>query len=98
MRRTLLDVEDPESAISDQYFQVCAEFIPMLEALRVKNLNNIYEHAQTHLGIQAKYLMPLSEVRKHIDYEKVSNQGLHTRFVTYAPNLLELSLEEMIEI
>ena len=81
MRRTLLDVEDPESAISDQYFQVCAEFIPMLETLRAKNLNDIYQLAQTHLGIQTKKLLPLSEVRKHLDYERVSNQGLHTRYV-----------------
>lgn len=70
----------------------------MLEALRAKNLNDIYQQAQTHLGIQTKKLLPLSEVRKHIDYEKISNQGLHTRYVSYAPNLLELSLEEMIEI
>ena len=45
-RRALLDISNPEAAISDDYFKVSARFIPLLEALRVHNLNLIYKHAR----------------------------------------------------
>ena len=70
----------------------------MLEALRAKNLDEIYQQAQKHLRIQTKKLLPLSELRKHVDYERLCNQGLHARYVAYPTNLMELALEEMLEI
>ena len=77
-RRALLNSSNPEAAISDAYFRVSADFIPMLETLRVYNLNLIYKHAR-QLKIDESLLIPLKEISKKIDYEKFCNLGLYAR-------------------
>jgi hypothetical protein len=37
-RRSLLDFEDPDAQITDEYFKTCAKFIPYLETIRRVNL------------------------------------------------------------
>lgn len=41
-RRSLLDFEDPNAEITDEYFKTCAKFIPYLEIVRKVNLNRLY--------------------------------------------------------
>ena len=44
-RRSLLDFEDPNAEITDDYFKTCAKFIPYLEVVRKVNLNRVYMKA-----------------------------------------------------
>ena len=44
-RRTLLDVRNPDAIISDDYFKICAKYIPCLEVVRKANLAHIYQLA-----------------------------------------------------
>ena len=44
-RRVLLDIENPNGLISDEYFRVCVKYIPLLEVVRKANLAQLYETA-----------------------------------------------------
>ena len=97
-RRSYLDFEDPDAVITDDYFKTCAQYIPLLETIRKANLNKIYLKASKTLKLSGKTVMPLEEIAKKIDYEKVCNLGLYSRDSEFTEDLLEMDTDKLKDI
>lgn len=82
-RRSLLDFDDPNAEITDDYFKTCAKFIPYLEVVRKNNLNKLYLKASRKMQLTQQVSLSLEEIAKKIDYEKVCNLGIFKRIKTY---------------
>ena len=98
-RRQLLDRNDPKAKISIDYFKVCAMFIPLLETKRKANLIHIYEKAARDRNKIGKIeFLPLEEISRKIDYEKLCNMGLYGRLNQTNAELLNMSYEDLMDI
>jgi len=100
-RRTLIDFNDPDAIIPDNYFKICAKFIPLLEVKREDNLIELYKDMIYECSPEelAQFQpIPLEKMAKKIDYERLCNQGLYRKLELKSKDLLELDLEELSNI
>ena len=100
-RRDMIDFNNPDAIIPDNYFKICAKFIPMLEVLREDNLISIYKemiYACTPDQLGKFQSIPLEKIAKKIDYEKICNQGLYRKYELPTKDFEDLELEELNNI
>lgn len=73
-RRKMLDPEDLEGSLSEEYYKMCHFYISMLDELRKQNLVQIYKN-QKNANLRLLSLEELVSLQ-NIDYEKQCNLGL----------------------
>lgn len=64
------------SKMTEEYFKVCAHFIPLLEEVRQANFEILVCKNELD-GLS------LHEIAQKIDYEKMCNVGLYSKHIDY---------------